>query len=186
MDGYYDPVVLQVLDKPITLCGIWGSCIPDVAAHICSYTGIPFVDLERKMEHLHGASLITLRGNPERILELERQALKTALSIQPYPIIALRTETMLDEVCSQLLRTSTTVYIQIDFLIAQEKVLEWCKKKNYTRLLHLQGIDPMSALDFQDLVARTEKKYENANIVMQAKRHHPRHIAQDLLELLFD
>ena len=186
MDGYYDPVVLHVLEKPIALCGVWGSCIPEVAAHISSYTGIPFVDLERHMEHMHGASLMRLRGTPEKILELERQALKKVLSVRPYPIIALRTETMLDEECSQLLQASKTVYVQIDFLIAQERVLGWCKKKNYTRLLNIQGIDPMSSLDFQDLVARTEKKYEHVDTVLQAKRHHPRHIAYDLLELLFD
>ncbi|MAA78458.1 MAG: hypothetical protein CL916_04300 [Deltaproteobacteria bacterium] len=185
MDGYYDPVVLQVLDKPVAILGVWGSCIPDVAAHISSYTGIPFVDIERHMEHSYGASLSFLRGNPEKILELERQSLKQVLSVRPYPIIALRPETMWDERCSQLLRTSTTAYIQVDFLIAQERILEWCKKKNYTRLLNLQGIDPRSTLDFQDLVARSEKKYEDVDIVVQAKRHHPRHIAQDTVQILF-
>ena len=186
MDGYYDPVVLQVLDKPIALCGVWGACVPEIAAHVSSYTGIPFVDLERHMEHTHGASLTCLRGDPEKILELERRSLKKILSVRPYPIIALRTETLWDEECSRLLRKSTTAYIQIDFLIAQERILEWCKKRNYTRLLNLQGIDPMSTIDFQDLVARSEKRYEHVDIVMQAKRYHPRHIAQDILHMLFD
>ena len=186
MDGYYDPVVLQVLDKPIALLGVWGACVPEIAAHISSYTGIPFVDLERHMEHVQGASLTRLRGKPEKISELECRSLKKILSVRPYPIIALRTETMWDEECAELLRTSMTAYIQIDFLVAQERVLEWCKKKNYTRLLNLQGIDPTSTLDFQDLVACSEEKYEHVDIVVQAKRHHPRHIAQDLLHTLFD
>lgn len=186
MDGYYDPIVTQVLEKPIALCGVWGSCIPEVAAHISSYTGIPFVDLERHMEHLLGASLSVLRGKPEKIFELEYRALQKVLSVRPYPIIALRPETMWNEESSQLLTKSKTVYIQIDFIAAQERVLDWCKKKNYTRFLNLQGIDPSSTLDFQDLVARSEKKYEQVDIVMQAKRHHPRHIAQDILQMLFD
>merc|ERR1711990_1213835 len=97
MDGYYDPVVLQVLDKPIAICGVWGACIPEIAAHISSYAGIPFVDLERHMEHFYGASLMSLRGKPEMISELERRSLKKVLSVRPYPIIALRTETMWDE-----------------------------------------------------------------------------------------
>ena len=185
MDGYYDPVVLQVLDKPIALCGVWGACVPEVAAHVSSYTGIPFVDLERHMEHEHGSSLSSLRGEPARMSILERRSLQKVLSVRPYPIIALRTETLWDEECANLLRGSTTAYIQIDFLVAQERVIEWCKKRNFTRFLNLQGIDPMSAMDFQDLVARIEKKYELVDIVMQAKRYHPRHIAQDILHLLF-
>ena len=185
MDGYYDPIVVQVLDKPIALCGIWGACIPEVAAHMSSYTGIPFIDLERQMEHNLGASLSSLRGSLAEIQELEYQSLKKMISIRPYPIIALRPETMWDARCSGVLQESRTVYIQIDFLHAQEKVIEWCSNRNYTRYLHLQGINPTNTQAFQLLVAQTEKKYEQVDMVMQAKRPHPRHIAQDILPLLF-
>jgi len=186
MDGYYDPVVSQVLQRPIAICGVWGSCIPDVCAHIASYTGVPFVDLERYMEHVLGASLSSLCEDQNKLLELERKCIQDVCSVQPYPMIALRPETMWDEECTMLLGQCKTIYIQIDFLIAQKKVLDWCESRKYTRNLNLRGVNPADTVGFQNMVAFCEEKYHCADIVVQAKRHHPRHIAQDLLERLFD
>lgn len=186
MDGYYDPIVSHVLPAPIALCGVWGSCIPEVGAHISSYTGIPFVDLERQMEHVLGASLLSIRGDSEKILSLERQCIREVASIRPYPIIALRTETIWDEDCCILLEQSKTIYVQIDFLIAQKRILEWCESKNYTRILNLCGVNPSDTTGFQNLVALCERRYQSVDAVVQAKRHHPRHIAQDLLTRMFD
>ena len=81
---------LPALDRPLLLIGPPGAGVGSVAAALCSLTGWPLADLDRRVEHDAGRSLAALlRAEGPRMLRArEAAALARALQERPPAVIA--------------------------------------------------------------------------------------------------
>ncbi|MDY7094037.1 MAG: shikimate kinase [Acidobacteriota bacterium] len=117
MEGYYDHHATLQLNRPLAVAGMIGSPYRHTAYHVSSRTGLPFTDLDRKIEHEAGQSLwdlVTLRGEPA-LRELERKVLLQTLRARPAGIIALGDGTLLDADNKRAVLESTTlVHLEMD------------------------------------------------------------------------
>jgi shikimate kinase len=96
--GYYgdhpsdagDDPDLAALDRPLLLIGPPGAGVGSVAAALCSLTGWPLADLDRRVEHDAGRSLAALlRAEGGRMARArEAAALARALQERPPAVIA--------------------------------------------------------------------------------------------------
>ena len=184
MDGYYDPIVTHVLSKPLAICGVWGANIPDVGAYISSYTGISFVDLERKIEHHLGRSLYHYASNEQKIVAVERACLEQLQRQRPYSIIALRPETLFDVQCAKLVQESMTlvfVDVQADHLQkGLEKLFDAPKNNRFFLLDDLDWQDPQEIAEY---FLSYRKTFQKANHIIVPQKNHPRYAAHEVIDL---
>lgn len=115
MHDYYDPHPTVAVSRPLVLVGCFGAGASQVAYALCARTGLPFVDLDRVVEHAAGSSLgaLFVRSGEQRYRELARAALDQALRRRPLPVIALGTETLRDPICRRrVLAETQSVYLR--------------------------------------------------------------------------
>ena len=91
MDAYYSPHPRWTLVRPLVLAGPLGTGTRAIARAIVGRTGLPFVDVDRRIEHEVGASLATLArdGGPLRVAAEARRVLERAALERPCAVIAL-------------------------------------------------------------------------------------------------
>lgn len=139
MDGYYDHNALVTLDRHLALAGLVTEDTRRVGHQASSLTGLPFIDLERLMEHLGGMSsreMVAFRGL-EYYRELEEQALARALADRPYGILVLGDGTLLDNRSRRRVLKETT-------LVALERDLPQCFQRFQALQQMFQERDPES------------------------------------------
>ena len=98
MDDYYSPHPTTILKRPLALCGFWGAQIPETAVGIASVTGIPFVDVERRLEHHLGMRLqdyVDSAGFQQLLRVEEKELPKMIPAYGMPPIVALQPQTLL-------------------------------------------------------------------------------------------
>ena len=187
MDGYYDPIVSHFLDKPVCLCGFWGARVPEIAVLASSYTGIPFADLERKIEHRLGASLCSLyaKGHLGSLDEVEHECLRHLLSSRPYPIVSLRPETLMQPRNARLVANKMRlIYIKKDIFSLFATISKIRARKEKNRLMNLQFADPEDLHSVNRLLKSVEGQYTRADQTIYVEKDEPRAIAKDVIALL--
>ena len=99
MDGYYDHHPLVNLDKPLALAGYLADESRLVGYQLASLTGLPVIDLDRKIEHHAGKSIWDLIWNDgeSRYRQLEQQYLESVLRERPCGVLSLGDGTLIDD-----------------------------------------------------------------------------------------
>lgn len=89
--AYYDPYPLVNLDKPLCLVGFMGCDIHSIGYFIASLTGLPFVEVDKLIEHEVGMSLaqLYLERGEEEWRRLEDYFLRKTLDMKPARLICL-------------------------------------------------------------------------------------------------
>ena len=102
--SYYDPYPALYIDRPKVLVGSIGAGIALTGASASAMLGLPFIDIDRLVEHEFGGDFrdVILQQGWKRWRETEYRMLRRALSQQPAGIIALGEGTLEDERCREL------------------------------------------------------------------------------------
>lgn len=121
VSDYYEPFPRMLLARPVVLAGQIGCGARLIARSLCARTGLPFVDIDRKIEHEAGASLdqIARDQSPARITRLARMMVERHATQRPWSVIVLDRAWPTLEVASLLRRKVDFVHIQRspDFLL---------------------------------------------------------------------
>ena len=182
MDGYYDPVVTHVLPKPLAICGFWGAKIPDVGAYISSYTGISFTDLERRIEHHLGRSLRHYVSKESKIIAVERACLEKLSRQSPCVIIALRPETLFDDVCALIVQESMDlVFIDTGPNHLQQGIEELVQTQRNNRFFLLDDLDWTDPNQLAEYCLPYRSCFLHARDRLIPQRNHPRYVAQEVI-----
>ncbi len=90
-DDYYSPSPRWALARPIVLAGPVGSGLRTVARTLSARTGLPYVDIDRRVEHETGASLAELarRVGVKRVQTAAREVLERVALERPAAVVAL-------------------------------------------------------------------------------------------------
>ena len=187
MDGYYDPIVTHFLDKPICICGFWGSRLPKIAIHLSSYTGIPFADLERKVEHDLGISLPALKkqNRMRELMESEQRCLNQIMKTRPFPVVALRPETLMSPQAATFIKENMRlIYIASDIVDLQQRILILVERPIRTRLLDIEETNVHDISSVTQTFQRFEQSYLRADTLIKVKKQNPRQVAKEIIQLL--
>ena len=91
LDPYYSYEPLVTLQRPLALCGAVGAPVAPVASMVSQLTGLPYVELDRWLEHEAGqtVSALALEEGERGLRRRERKLVRRALEQRPCPVIAL-------------------------------------------------------------------------------------------------
>ena len=183
MDGYYDPIVTHVLSKPLAICGVWGANIPDVGAYISSYTGISFIDLERKIEHHLGRSLYHYARKEQKIIDVERACLEQLIRQPPYSVVALRPETLFDPHCAQVVQESMDlVFIDVQPAELQKGLEKLLQAPENNRFFQLDDLDWEDQQEIVEYFSSYRQAFQHADYIIVPQQTHPRHAAHEVIK----
>lgn len=125
MDDYYGYAPLLTLDRPLVVCGLPGTAVGRTARAMNLLSGIPFVWVDRRVEHIVGMSVERLQGPDAhaRRLEAERTVLDEALGQRIAPLVALSDATYDDVALAKRLEADADVLLlHLDLDAATERV----------------------------------------------------------------
>jgi len=99
MEGYYDYHPLADLDRHLVLAGFLTDETRTVGYRLAALTGLPFTDLDRKIEHHAGQSVWDLILNEGETVyrQFEHRQLRRALDDTPPGILTLGDGALIDE-----------------------------------------------------------------------------------------
>lgn len=169
MSGYYDHDSLVDLDRHMALAGLVTADTRRVGWQVASLTGLPFIDLERLMEHEAGMSIwemISAEG-PLYFRHLERESLARALADRPFGILVLGDGTLLHEADRRRVAAETT-------LVALERDLPNCywrfqalarREPEASPFWHPLFPDPLTSID------QVRPFYQERQPTLAAARH---------------
>lgn len=91
MDDYYSPHPRWVLRRPLVVAGSLGTGARGIARGVAGRSGLPFVDVDRRIEHEAGASLSRLArdGGPTRVATEARRVLESVALERPAALVAI-------------------------------------------------------------------------------------------------
>ena len=91
MFGYYGHQPPVLLERPLCLVGFLGAGSVAVGSALGALTGLPWIDLDRRVEHAAGrtVSQLVLERGDGALQQLEGVALRRALDARPPGIISL-------------------------------------------------------------------------------------------------
>lgn len=188
MDPYYEPHGGIVLSRPIALIGFWGSRIPEIAVAVSQMSGIPFLDIERNIEHSIGMSLYKygIQQGQEGIVKMETKVLSKALSSAALPpIIALRPESFSNEANrNYILKQCDTIYVQKNIFLLFSQILSVLDRKERHRNVFIPVSDARDITQVASCLREYEQGYMEAHRVLSVERSHPLKIANQLLQEL--
>ncbi|MFT4978306.1 MAG: shikimate kinase [Myxococcota bacterium] len=185
-DPYYSYAPTVVMARPLALAGFMGARVPLTGALLSAQTGLPFIDLDRHVEHDAGRSLVQLvhdRG-AEAVAAHERRVLGRVLREQPPPIIALGHGTLTDPRTAAMLGAAQIVFIRrpLDELFVQ--LTADIAEQGLGRFWPLAHRRPESAAALAELYGPHSGGYERAAWIIEASGQHPQRVARIVLDYL--
>lgn len=117
MDDYYAPHALLSLRRPLAVAGYVAADTRAVVYRVASLTGLPFADVDRKVEHRAGRSLWQLAADAgvAAYRRLEAEAVRHELRSSPPGLVALGDGTLLDpELRREILDAVDLVALEMD------------------------------------------------------------------------
>ena len=184
-DPYYAPNSGALLSKPLVLMGFWGSRVAEIAYSLTQMSGIPFVDIERKMEHHTGMRLqrFLWKNDPQRVSKIEKKILERSLStMNTPPIIALRPESFLQEDIRKMLQSSCdTYYIKKNVFLLFSQILSVLDRNERTRYFSLPVSDSRDINQVAKCLREYEQYYNLATHTLHVEKEHPLKTANQLL-----
>lgn len=116
MFGYYGHQPPVLLERPLCLVGFLGAGTVPVGSALGALTGLPWIDLARRVEHAAGCSVsqLVLEKGEGALQQVEGVALRRALDARPAGIVSLLPGTLrLPESAAAVAAESTTVYLRL-------------------------------------------------------------------------
>lgn len=184
---YYDPHPTAALARPLALVGCYGAGAPQVAYALCARSGLPFVDLDRMIEHAAGSSLgaLFVRSGAERYHELARAALDQGLRRRPHPVVALGPEALRDRtIRRRVAAEATLVYLrgEPDELARRARAQLAEQPTRFFPFLADAAAATIERLGA--LLDERREGYEEATIVLELAGAHPHTLAEALVTRL--
>lgn len=147
MNGYYDMSPTVALERPLLLVGLPGSGVGAVSRDLALFTGLPWVHLDRAVEHAAGASIdaLILRSGEVARAAIERELLPSLLR-QPLPhVVALGETTLVDPLLAEMVRSERVIYLHRPRELLWARLRERLGRKPGHRWATLFGeLDPRS------------------------------------------
>ena len=166
--GYYDPYPLVKLEKPLCLIGFMGCEVHSIVYFISSLTGLPFLELDKQIEHTVGMSLaqLYLEQGETRWRELESSYLKKALSMSPPRLICLGDGALLNPEHQQLcLSQSELIYLRRPQRSLLERIQRG-RRETPQRFPYWVKKSPSTFSDLEELLTLREPGYEKAHTLI--------------------
>jgi XRE family aerobic/anaerobic benzoate catabolism transcriptional regulator len=181
-DPYYSYAPILVTARPVALVGFIGAQIPLTGAVLATLTGLPYIDLERHVEHDAGcaiSALVTTRG-VDTLAAHERRVLTRTLREQLPPIIALGHATLTEARTRRLLTAhADIIYIQRP-IAASYRALS----RDASRCWPLGGRPPATPEVLSRLFEAHRSGYAAAGHTISAGSQHPHNIARTIFSHL--
>lgn len=154
----------------MALVGFYGARVQRAGYFLASFTGLPYSDLDRQVEHAASRSLsqIHLEEGEPAWRELERTLIRRNLRERPCRILCLGEGALLDpEVRQEVLEQSTLVYLRRPRSILLQNIHAGLREQpsRYPLLLHNF---PLSPAALEPLLYRREPDYERAHLMVDA------------------
>lgn len=179
-DPYYDHSPRLNLDKPVALCGYFGSGVPELAFKICAHTGLPLHDFERAIEHKIGCRIAHYS---ESLREVEIEVTRSALKQKPSGILMLRPTTLSEPKIRQMIKKqATTIYIQRDIFVLYANILDIIENKNRTRFHSLN--EDVNITTLQRDATKHVRNYKMADVTIKAGNQHAALLYERLLKII--
>jgi shikimate kinase len=135
MDGYYDYHPQAELDRHLVFAGFLTDETRAVGHRLASLMGLPFADLDRKIEHHAGCSVGELVADEGESYyrHLEREQLRRALKDTPFGVVTLGDGALIDAGNRRAVTNHAT-------LVALELDLPSCFFRYQTKAAENEGI----------------------------------------------
>ena len=186
IDPYYEPHSRLILSKPIALIGFWGARVTEIAVAVSQMSGVPFLDVERNMEHRLGMSLqqFVIRNNPNEARKIEKDVIVDTLKgMHTPPIISLRPDSFQNEATrNYILTVCDTLYIRKNIFLLFSHLLDVLDRKERNRHFMLPVSDCRDINQVAQCLRDYESCYQFANRTVQVEREHPLKTASMLLK----
>lgn len=117
MDGYYDYGPQIDLSGHLLLAGFITEETRTLGYRLAALNGLPFADLDRKIEHRSGMSIWKLIWSEglERYRELESEILRQELAARPFGVLTVGDGALIDDdLRRHALRHATAVFLELD------------------------------------------------------------------------
>lgn len=185
VDDYYSPHPSVRLERPIVIAGQLGCGARMVGRVLSARTGLPYVEIDRQVEHEAGTTLGDLadRIGPKRVADRARDALERVALRRPCPVVVLDAAWPSSAATRLFQRRLALVYIQRP----TSYLLPRIEKEIHRAGAWLLGGRPAVFRDRGDLAPLHADRAEllaSAEILFDAEDQHPQRVAQDLRSAL--
>jgi shikimate kinase len=116
MFGYYGHQPPVLLERPLCLVGFLGAGTVAVGSALGALTGLPWIDLDRRVEHAAGRSIsqLVLEKGDGALQQIEGVALRRALDARPAGIVSLGAGALrLPGSAAAVATEATSVYLRL-------------------------------------------------------------------------
>jgi shikimate kinase len=182
-DDYYSWKPTLRLTRPLVLCGVPGAGVGRTARAVNLLTGVPFVWLDRRVEHQLGRSVEVVQfreGHGPRVV-IEREVLAEARASAEPPVVALSDVTYEDPALARLLEdTCEVVLLHVDVDTAVERILDAAARDERAHWALREG----GAVDRGELRRRLvehEQRYRHLARVVLVRDRSPLAVAEQLV-----
>ncbi len=183
MRDYYEPYARFSLERPLVLAGQLGCGARMTARILCARSGLPFVEMDRQIEHEVGDDLAAIaeREGPKRVAERARLVLERIALQRPWPVVALDRAWPSDAAFRLFGRKLDLVRIERPTAY----LLERLEKEIHGAGAWVLGDRPFVFRNEEDLEAfgaLREPLLERAGILLDAGDRHEHEVAEIVLE----
>lgn len=185
MSDYYEPYPRILLERPILIAGQIGCGARLIARTLCARTGLPFIDVDRKIEHEAGASLAQIARDQGsgRIARWARTIVERHAQQRPWSAIVLDHAWPTIEVAQLLRRNLDFVHIQRsnDFLLGRIR-----REIQHAGRWMSEGFPEtvVDAADLEPYLDRRRPLLSEARILLDAGSQHELAVARIVQESL--
>ena len=184
--GYYDPYPQKSLKQPLCLVGCSGAEVHSIAYWISGLTGLPYIEVDKLVEHEVGKGLahLYLESGEEEWRAVERRLLSRTLGETPPRIICIGESALLNpESLRECLRRSELVYIRRprDVLL---KAIQRGRVETPNRFPYWSRHAPTDLEELDRFLRPREPAYEAAQHLVDAGELAPLELARRLITRL--
>lgn len=182
-DDYYSWKATLRLERPLVLCGVPGAGVGRTARAVNLLTGVPFVWIDRRVEHQLGKSVevVQFREGSGPRLAIERDVIDEVRAFPERPVVALSDVTYEDLALARLLEdTCEVVLLHVDVDTAVERVLAAAAKDERAHWALREG----GAVDRAELrrrIVEHEQRYRHLARVVLVRDRPPLAVAEQLV-----
>lgn len=186
---YYDPSPRFSLSRPILIAGQLGARTRLIGRSFCARTGLPFVDIDRKIEHEAGRSLTQIAEveGPARVANWARFILDRFARERPRSVIVL--DRAWPEIDSKQQLTNRVDFVHV--LLPRGVLFDLMREELYGPASWLLYREPEERRDpsrwkeyFDTWLSRRTPLLDYASILLEADRLHPHDVAKLLIDSL--
>ena len=191
VSDYYEPYARLVLSRPLVIGGQFGCGTRLIARSLCASTGLPFVDVDRKIEHEAGRSLARIAHEEGlgRVEEWSTLLLERVVSQRPCAVIVFDHAWPSDEIASLFGEKCDFIHVERDVVSLVQRASK--DLSGTASWLAAEGLSDASKSDdwtldraIEAIFARRAALLQTAGTLIAAEGLHAHEVAQLLRESL--